>query len=201
MKSHRFQKFLACLGLVLLLVSAEFSFGQEANRPVKSAGSRKIVIDFPSDILDRESLQKQAGMMAGHMDSCSLIQLETRPECLVGEIDKIFFYKDRLYVLDRRVGKSVFVFDLKGKWISTIARTGHGPGEYINITNPFIQSLGFGRDVGLSENCIISRLTYKSVATALASNDFPERAAFLKKYIRNPIKKDDNPILCDYHLK
>ncbi|MGE4567698.1 MAG: 6-bladed beta-propeller [Bacteroidales bacterium] len=403
MKSHRFQKFLACLGLVLLLVSAEFSFGQEANRPVKSAGSRKIVIDFPSDIPDWESLQKQAGMMAGHMDSCSLIQLETRPECLVGEIDKIFFYKDRLYILDRRVGKSVFVFDLKGKWISTIARSGHGPGEYINITdmfidpiretlnlvafanrkvmsfsldgkkllsettysypiismevsktgtivgssgntpmdnstrstvitfrdpslvtpnymalpifggwyvtiggesalvsckgnvyyrqaiknkiykvapdalylayefdfkshspdpnltqeqydnfslqqrantilrivrfselkegilaevifrgsakwifitenyskieviqaitNPFMQSLGFGMDVGLSENCIISRLTYKSVATALASKDFPERAAFLKKYLHNPIKEDDNPILCVYHLK
>ena len=106
----------------IILFTTGYGCTNNTNLPINTAGSRKFTIDFPSEIMDRASIQKNAEMTANYIDSCSLIQLETRPECLIGEINKIFFYKNRLYILDREVTKSVFIFDLNGKWISTIDR-------------------------------------------------------------------------------
>jgi len=118
-----------------------FGCVKSTNLTINTAGSRKITVEFPTDIMGKENILKNAALMSKHLDSCSLIQLETRPECLIGEINKVFIYKERLYIHDRKVTKSVFIFDLNGKWISTIARSGHGPGEYINITDMFIDPL------------------------------------------------------------
>ncbi len=387
----------------IVLFSTGYGCTKNTNLPINTDNCRMLTIDLSSEGMNIKSSLTNAEMMENHMDSCTLIQLETRPECLIGEIYKIFFYKNRLYILDRSVSKSVFVFDLNGKWISTIARVGHGPGEYINITdmfidplretlnlvafanrkimsfsldgkellsetkhrypilsmevsktgtivgnskdmpldkhalstlitfqdptlskpsymalpilqgwnisiggesllsncdgniyyrqaiqnqiykidtdsiylaykfdfksrnpdpnltqeqyenfslqqkantifrivrfseckegiiaevvfggsakwifitenfskievirankNPFMKSIGFGLDISLSDRSIITQLSTKSVTRYLEKEDLPERTLFLKKYIRNPIKEDDNPILCVYHLK
>ncbi len=111
---------------------------KSTNLPVNTADSRKITVEFPTDIKGEEKILKNAALMSKHLDSCSLIQLETRHECLIGEINKILIHKERIYIMDRKVTNSVFIFDLNGKWISTIARIGHGPGEYINISDMFI---------------------------------------------------------------
>jgi len=127
--------------LALTLSLAANSCAQDTNLSVNTAGSRKITVEFPSEIMDKEKIFKNAALMSKYLDSCSFIQLETRPECLIGEINKIFIHKERIYILDWKVTKSVFIFDMNGKCISTIARIGHGPGEYINITDIFIDPL------------------------------------------------------------
>ena len=104
------------------------------NIEVDKSRNKVIVVNFP----DNPTLMKERDGLAGHIASCSFIQLETNPQCLIGEITKTLIYKERLYILDKRRTQSVFIFDLQGKWISTIARVGQGPGEYLTLTDIFI---------------------------------------------------------------
>ena len=65
-------------------------------------------------------------------DGFKVIPLETKKESLIGEISSIRFCGDYIVVLDRRIGKSIYVFDMDGKFLRTIGKLGKGPGEYIN---------------------------------------------------------------------
>jgi hypothetical protein len=49
---------------------------------------------------------------------------------LIGKIDKIVFHKDKIFVLDRKISKSLFIFSQKGKFIKKINNIGDGPGEF-----------------------------------------------------------------------
>lgn len=69
------------------------------------------------------------------IDSCSLVPLETTSDCVIGSIEKIVEDEGRVYVLDREVSKSLFMFDSKGKFLGTIGRMGRGPGEYAEPTD------------------------------------------------------------------
>jgi len=63
------------------------------------------------------------------------IPLETNDNCIIGYINKIQIYDNVIYILDSFFSKKLFAFDLKGKYIHTISQKGHGPGEYIDITD------------------------------------------------------------------
>lgn len=60
-----------------------------------------------------------------------MIPLETTDESLLGWIDHIEFYEDKIYVFQSNVGSGVFVFSKDGKFLSKLSRQGRGPGEYI----------------------------------------------------------------------
>lgn len=60
-------------------------------------------------------------------------QLEISENSFVGLIDKIKFMRDRILVLQRRPIKCVHIFDLLGKYISTVNRRGKGPNEYTDL--------------------------------------------------------------------
>ncbi len=62
-------------------------------------------------------------------DSVDIIPLETTEECLLSEINKIEFYKNRIYISDRANAK-IFVFTPEGKYLKSIGRQGMGPNEY-----------------------------------------------------------------------
>lgn len=61
-----------------------------------------------------------------------LVPLETSKSSMISNPDKIVFNKERFYVLDSRLS-AIFVFDLNGKYIFKIQKSGRGPGEYIDI--------------------------------------------------------------------
>lgn len=65
------------------------------------------------------------------VNEISLVPLETSSVCLIGEISKVMFSENRIYILDRVVS-SVLIFDRSGKYITKIHQVGHGPNEYIN---------------------------------------------------------------------
>ena len=67
-------------------------------------------------------------------ENFKLIPLETTEECQIGRIDNIRIIRDKIVVLDKSIAKSVFVFDLTGKFLTRIGRIGKGPGEYISLT-------------------------------------------------------------------
>jgi hypothetical protein len=64
--------------------------------------------------------------------------LETRDDNLIGEISKIFFTDSLIIVVDADKAKSVFMFDMQGKYLSKIACAGNGPGEYVSMQNVFL---------------------------------------------------------------
>lgn len=63
-----------------------------------------------------------------------IIPLETKPECLIANIDKLEIVDGKFIILDK-MGKSILLFDDKGKFISRIKKIGKGPGQYLEITS------------------------------------------------------------------
>lgn len=77
------------------------------------------------------------------------IILETKPECIIGSVDDILVFDKEFYLLDKK-GKSLFVFDMNGKYIRRIGKFGHGPGEYLHIFDFTIDPLN--REIYILDN-------------------------------------------------
>lgn len=63
------------------------------------------------------------------------VVLETTQESLIGRIKKVMVYKNRIYVFDQLVSKSLFVFNLDGDFLFKISPYGRGKGEAMYLTN------------------------------------------------------------------
>ena len=68
-----------------------------------------------------------------HFNMKNAISLETKEECIIGDINKILFNDSTIVVLDSRKSKSVFIFTDKGQYKNKIHNVGKAEGEYINI--------------------------------------------------------------------
>ena len=60
----------------------------------------------------------------------SVLQLETSDTILIGDITTLEYYKDKYYIFDKNISKTLFLFDSSGKFLNKIRR-GKGPGEII----------------------------------------------------------------------
>lgn len=61
----------------------------------------------------------------------SFIKLETSQECLIGEINKIVQFQEKLFILDRFNASAVFAFDTTGKFLFKLGSVGKGAGQFI----------------------------------------------------------------------
>ena len=52
--------------------------------------------------------------------------------CLVMRLTKVLPYKDKIYVVDRKI-PACYVFDKDGNFLYPIGKVGNGPGEYYQI--------------------------------------------------------------------
>lgn len=52
---------------------------------------------------------------------------------IIGDIDQIKFYEDKIYVADYSQSKGIYIFDKTGSHINTIKQLGQGPEEYVDI--------------------------------------------------------------------
>lgn len=75
-----------------------------------------LSIDEPVDILPL-------------IDTIRYIKLELTEESIIGYIQKITVYENRIYILDTQTS-SLFIFDMDGNYIFKIANTGQAPKEY-----------------------------------------------------------------------
>lgn len=62
------------------------------------------------------------------------IVLETTEESLLSFIDKLQIQDERVYILDRSE-KSIFVFDLEGRFVNRMNRFGQSSNEYISVSD------------------------------------------------------------------
>ena len=75
----------------------------------------------------------------GLIDSLKIISLNTPYDnIIIGEIDKVVRFDDKLYLLDIRQTRSVFIFNTNGDFINVISNFGQGPGEYLQLNDIFI---------------------------------------------------------------
>lgn len=63
-----------------------------------------------------------------------VIPLETTDSSVMGDIMKVVAVKDRIFVAPWN-GKSIFIYDRKGKYLGRIDKEGRGPGEYLQISD------------------------------------------------------------------
>ncbi len=75
-----------------------------------------------------------------YFSSIEPIVLETNSECQIGEIEKIIILNNRIYIHDY-VQKTLFIFDINGKFLNKINKVGKGPGEYRILADFFIDSI------------------------------------------------------------
>lgn len=66
------------------------------------------------------------------LDTIKYVKLELTEESIIGYIQKITIYEDRIYILDTQTS-SLFVFDINGNYLFKIDRRGAGPEEYIQL--------------------------------------------------------------------
>ena len=84
--------------------------------------------DFYTIDLDEEKVESIP--LTSIFKDVRTIILETREDCLIGRIESLQVFDERIYILDSRKAKSLFVFDMEGKFIQKIGSYGNGPGEY-----------------------------------------------------------------------
>lgn len=70
------------------------------------------------------------------------VPLETIPNSLFGNFNRMEIYKDRIYILDGNISQCVFIFDLNGKFIARAGIKGNGPGEIISAAFMTIDVFG-----------------------------------------------------------
>ena len=100
-----------------------------------SCSKKQIQQDLPLDgdfyTIDLDAKKEISIPLSSFFKSVQTIILENRKECLIGNISEIQVFNEFIYILDSRKTKSLFVFDMEGRFIRKIGGLGNGPGEYI----------------------------------------------------------------------
>ncbi|MGV8134240.1 MAG: 6-bladed beta-propeller [Mangrovibacterium sp.] len=63
------------------------------------------------------------------------IPLETKDDCLIGSIGKIYRSTDLMYIKDNRYVKKILVYNNEGKYLKSIGNYGKGAGEFIGLAD------------------------------------------------------------------
>ena len=72
------------------------------------------------------------------VNDVSYVFLETKPECLIGEMQKLMITDSMIYVFDKLSTKTIFCFDKSGKFNYKIDKIGKGPGEYLDALDFYV---------------------------------------------------------------
>jgi hypothetical protein len=70
--------------------------------------------------------------------SIEYIKLETKPECLIGNIARLYIFQNKFIIWDGKPKATIFFFNSNGRYLFKIQRSGKGPGEYIGVQDMFV---------------------------------------------------------------
>ena len=113
--------------LIILFVLLSAGCSREVVKMAESA-----FIHNPDSVIISVQPEKDPVELSSLIDSVRYVILELTDESIVGNIDKLVIFEDRIYILDK-LTSSVFIFDMDGKYLSKISKIGNGPGEYSRL--------------------------------------------------------------------
>lgn len=90
--------------------------------------------------IDKHKLAKKEVLLSSIFTEFEFIKLGNHQEGLFGNIDRIFFTKDRIFIIDFLISKKVLIFDQTGKFLNSISGLGKGPGEILAPIDFFIDT-------------------------------------------------------------
>lgn len=127
MKYAFFPPFLLRLVLLLpLYMSCGKSSEQETAK-----GNNELDYEEPKPALVLEIKDDDQEISADIFQDVEYIPLESTPESFVGQIDKLRFINNKIFVLDQWMSKNLFVFTSEGKFIKKVITIGEGPNEIV----------------------------------------------------------------------
>ena len=111
---------------ILFLLLVVTSCSEKMNDEVRNLDILTVQIDPHKD--------KVSNSFGSFFKKTDVINLETTDASLIGRVDKLVFYKDFIYILDKKL-KKIFIFNKKGKYQRTLNHFGHGEGEYTSLVD------------------------------------------------------------------
>ncbi len=104
---------------------------------VLCASCSKKQMGDPSETVLKVDLEEFALAFGDLFARSELIPLETQDSCLIVDIEKVIPYGDQLLIFDP-IRPALYAFDKGGRFIRQISRKGNGPGEYLAISDVFV---------------------------------------------------------------
>lgn len=129
MKSNQF------LSLLIIIV---FTSCKESGKTPVSSDRDPLIVKNEISIFDKSIkpvtinvIKSNESLLTSLLvdEDHKIIKLETNDDCLIGEITKVAITGNHLFVLDSKVAKKLFCFDLSGKYLFSVGIMGDGPGE------------------------------------------------------------------------
>ena len=108
----------------IFIILAGFLFAACGGVKTKTADDASVVVIDPDS--------KDIIHMSDFVESVEYIQLEATPESLLKHIDKVYQLDDRLFVADFMT-KTVYIFDMQGKYQNKISKVGRAGNEYVSM--------------------------------------------------------------------
>lgn len=113
-----------CLYLyIILCISCSLN---EKNAEVKLAVVNESI--YRIDVDRAKTVNKI--LLSSYFKEPEIVILENSKNSLIGSVDKMQIYKDLIIVLDNTAAKSVFLFDMKGNFITRFGNLGSAPSGY-----------------------------------------------------------------------
>lgn len=128
---------------------ALFACRQKQEYKVECPDCRTIAIDSLGN-LPKDSLKE-----------IRYVPLETRDDILISHIGKTIYAQECYHIFDF-VSKKIMVFDKQGRFVYSIDKVGHGPGEYISIFDMDVNRQG---DVYVLDSSTSKVIKYSSQGT------------------------------------
>lgn len=91
-------------------------------------------------IINISEYQKDKIIFNDLIHNMQIIQLEKKENCYLHSVDRIYKYKDYIFILDRTSDR-VLTFDHSGNYLWDIGRRGMGPGELPDINDMTVDTL------------------------------------------------------------
>lgn len=128
-------KTLHLIASLVFIISLSGCTNRDTNVESETDGTLPEVIR-----VHEHKLAKKDVLLSSIFTEFEFIKLGNHQEGLFGNIDRIFFTKDRIFIIDFLISKKVLIFDQTGKFLNSISGLGKGPGEILTPLDFFIDT-------------------------------------------------------------
>jgi len=112
--------------LHILLISILLFGSIGCNNNIKETYAKKLI--------NMKVEKEELFTLKNYVDSTVYVKLETDTNIIMRSIHRINIFENKIFIHDSKM-KTLFVFNMKGKFLFKIHKVGMGPGEYASFTS------------------------------------------------------------------